>query len=144
MHLSIQILVSAVLAASTAVLAAPTGENPQRLMVFPCPEEYGTCNSCTFVKDPLVKDPILASVTRKVCGETYSEKSCLELYDGGFLCDDNCNSCSCAKDGLISTLMLCPAYKYNDCVASHGTEAWTCGKRQCVCNKYGIASYYAH
>ncbi|KAF9972688.1 hypothetical protein BGZ73_004177 [Actinomortierella ambigua] len=137
MQLSFQILLSAALAASTAVLAAPAGENPQRLMVFPCPEVYGTCNSCTFLKDGT-----LASVTRKVCGETYTEEACLDLYGRSFLCDDNCNQCACAKEGLISTLMFCPDYKFQNCVASHGTEPWECGKRQCVCNKYGIASYF--
>ncbi|KAG0232502.1 hypothetical protein BGW42_008122 [Actinomortierella wolfii] len=136
MHLSVQFLVSAVLAVSSAVMAAPT-ENPQRLMVFPCPELYGTCNSCTFLPDGT-----LASVTRKVC-EPYTEEQCVKLYgDKNFLCDDNCNSCFCTKGGLASTRMACPAYNFKHCVSSRGSEPWDCGNRKCVCNKYGIASYF--
>ncbi|KAG0232501.1 hypothetical protein BGW42_008121 [Actinomortierella wolfii] len=144
MHLSNLIVLSTVLAVSMAgpmasssdCASASSGDKTNCL--FQCPEAYGTCNTCTYLPDGTI-----ASVTRKVCGD-YDQETCLRLYGQGFICEDNCNRCTCAESGLISTMMACPPYNYENCVDHYGNKSWQYGDRMYVCSKHGIVLHYTN
>ncbi|ORZ27862.1 hypothetical protein BCR41DRAFT_346124 [Lobosporangium transversale] len=71
----------------------------------------------------------------------YSYKRCIKAYGtSSFACDDLCNTCACAPDGLVSTDQACPPYDFKKCKKVKGIGAWPCnaGNNMCRCAPRGV------